>query len=66
MNAYSNETAVRTTLVEGRLKVVNSKASAVLTPGKQAVLTAGSRLTIADADGHVVAGSSAVELLVGP
>lgn len=50
VNAYSNETAVRTTLVEGRLKVVNSKASAVLTPGKQAVLTADSRLTIADAD----------------
>jgi transmembrane sensor len=63
VNAYANETAIRTTLVEGSLKVVNRQsvipdksaqagniASVVLTPGKQAVLTAGSRLTIADAD----------------
>jgi ferric-dicitrate binding protein FerR (iron transport regulator) len=55
VNAYSNETAVRTTLVEGSLKVVNlpangHTASAVLTPGKQAVITTDSRLKVADAD----------------
>ncbi len=55
VNAYENETAVRTTLVEGSLKVVNlpangNTASVVLTPGKQAVITTDSRLKVADAD----------------
>jgi transmembrane sensor len=56
VNAYSNETAIRTTLVEGSLKVVNresaigNKPFVVLTPGKQAALTADARLTVADAD----------------
>lgn len=55
VNAYSNETAVRTTLVEGSLKVVNRPSNAnttsvVLTPGKQAVITTDSRVKVADAD----------------
>ncbi|MCS3800614.1 FecR family protein [Niastella sp. OAS944] len=55
VNAYENETAVRTTLVEGSLKVMNlpangNKASVVLTPGKQAVITTDSQLKVADAD----------------
>jgi len=55
VNAYQNETAVRTTLVEGSLKVVNlppngNTASVVLTPGKQAIITPDTRLKVADAD----------------
>lgn len=55
VNAYENEKAVRTTLVEGSLKVVNlpangNTASAVLTPGKQAIITTDNRLKVADAD----------------
>jgi ferric-dicitrate binding protein FerR (iron transport regulator) len=55
VNAYENEKAVRTTLVEGSLKVVNlpqngNTASVVLTPGKQAIITTDKRLKVADAD----------------
>lgn len=55
VNAYENETAVRTTLVEGSLKVMNlppngNTASVVLTPGKQAVITTDTRLKVTDAD----------------
>lgn len=55
VNAYENETAVRTTLVEGSLKVMNlpangNTASVVLTPGKQSIITTDSRLKVADAD----------------
>jgi ferric-dicitrate binding protein FerR (iron transport regulator) len=61
INAYEDETATRVTLVQGKVKVGNetrkagvpqggSKDSVVLTPGKQAVLMAASRLTTADAN----------------
>jgi transmembrane sensor len=55
VNAYENERTVRTTLVDGSLKVVNlppngNTASAVLTPGKQAIITTDTRLKVADAD----------------
>ncbi|HEY1201309.1 MAG TPA: FecR domain-containing protein [Niastella sp.] len=55
VNAYENENAVKTTLVEGSLKVLNvpgnvNKGSVVLTPGKQAVITTDSQLKVADAD----------------
>lgn len=55
INSYSDEPAIRTTLLEGSVKVMNRQSaignnSVVLTPGKQAALNADSRLTIADAD----------------
>lgn len=55
VNAYENENAVKTTLVEGSLKVLNipgnvNKGSVVLTPGKQAVITTDTKLKVADAD----------------
>jgi transmembrane sensor len=55
VNAYDDEPDVRVTLLEGSVKVGNRKSaignnSVVLTPGKQAVLIADSRFTIADAD----------------
>jgi ferric-dicitrate binding protein FerR (iron transport regulator) len=58
VNAYSNEAAIKTTLVEGSLKIVKRETangnqssignpqSALIKPGEQAVLTHDSRLTI--------------------
>ena len=60
--AYADEDTLRTTLIEGAVNVGNqqsaigNKSSVVLTPGKQAVLTADSRFTIADADLEQVTG----------
>ena len=45
VNAYDDEEAIKTTLLEGKVKVGN-RQSAILKPGEQAVLTADSRLTI--------------------
>jgi transmembrane sensor len=58
VNAYDDEEAIKTTLLEGKVKVQNQSArnqstignpqSAILMPGEQAVCTADSRLTIHD------------------
>lgn len=55
INAYEDEQSIKTTLLEGSVKVVNRQSAignntVVLKPGKQAVLIADSRFTIADAD----------------
>lgn len=52
INAYDNEPAMKTTLLEGSVKVsaIGNAQSAMLKPGEQAVLTADSRFTIAGAD----------------
>lgn len=56
INAYDDEPTKQTTLLEGSVKVVNRQSAignapfVVLTPGRQAVLTADSRLTTADAN----------------
>jgi transmembrane sensor len=56
VNAFPEEKDIKVTLLEGSVKVVNrqsaigNKSSVILTPGKQAVATADSRVTIADAD----------------
>lgn len=53
VNSYAYENARRVTLLEGSVRVSQSATgnnTVVLTPGKQAVLIAGSRFTIADAD----------------
>lgn len=52
VNCYHDEESVRTTLLEGKVRVVNRESaigseSAVLKPGEQAILTHDSRLTIA-------------------
>ena len=38
VNAYDDEDAVRTTLLEGRVKITRGKNSSLLSPGQQAVL----------------------------
>jgi transmembrane sensor len=54
INAYEDEEAVKTTLLEGKVKIVNrqssivNRQSAMLKPGQQAVFTHDSRLTIHD------------------
>ncbi len=54
INAYSDEPDIKTTLIEGAVKVVNRHSAityrhpAVLRPGQEAVLTHDSRLTIHD------------------
>ena len=53
INAYEDETSIKTTLLEGSVKIVNRQSalrvierSAILKPDEQAVLTHDSRLTI--------------------
>ena len=54
INAYDDEPAIKTTLLEGAVKVIQSaignRQSAILKPGEQAVFIADSRFTIHDAD----------------
>jgi hypothetical protein len=38
INAYSNENAIKTTLLEGSVKIMKGKAEALLKPGEQGVL----------------------------
>ncbi len=38
INAYKNETAMRTTLLEGSVKINNTAASIIIQPGQQAVI----------------------------
>jgi ferric-dicitrate binding protein FerR (iron transport regulator) len=55
VNAYNDESAIKTTLLEGKVKVVNGKSvreqsaendhTAILRPGEQAVIPAGSEKT---------------------
>jgi ferric-dicitrate binding protein FerR (iron transport regulator) len=47
VNAYDDEDAIRTTLLEGKVKVVNGqKQAAILQPGEQALLAPDSALSI--------------------
>ncbi|HUP13427.1 MAG TPA: FecR family protein [Niastella sp.] len=52
INAYHDEKAVKTTLLEGKVKitqsVIDNGQSAILKPGEQAVLTHDARLTVND------------------
>ncbi|MET6996082.1 FecR domain-containing protein [Chitinophaga defluvii] len=41
INSYTDEPVVRTTLVEGRVRVLQGKASAILQPGQQAIIQNG-------------------------
>lgn len=50
INSYGDEQAIKTTLVEGAVRVANSRSSSVLKPGQQAVL---------DKDNQVIAVSEA-------
>jgi len=58
VNAYPDEETIRTTLLEGKVKVTNQSVppggsnlqSAVIQPGQQAVFTRNARLTIHDVD----------------
>ena len=53
INSYNDEPAVKTTLLEGSVKVlsaIGNRQSAILKPGEQAVFIADSRFTIHDAD----------------
>ncbi len=53
VNAYGDEPAVRTTLLEGSVKVSGNKAQKILKPGEQAANT-GSAITVAKADTETV------------
>jgi transmembrane sensor len=54
INSYTDEPAIRTTLLEGRVKVVNRQSaigkgqSVILKPGEQAIAVSNSRFTIDD------------------
>jgi ferric-dicitrate binding protein FerR (iron transport regulator) len=46
INAYSDEESVKTTLLEGRVKVSSSLAARVISPGEQVRLTANGQLSL--------------------
>ncbi|CAL1518951.1 FecR domain-containing protein [Chitinophaga sp. MM2321] len=48
VNAYTGEAAIRTTLLEGAVKVSDGKTSSMLRPGQQAQLTATGTLAVID------------------
>jgi transmembrane sensor len=54
VNAYNDESAIKTTLLEGKVKVVKKTASvqqmAILTPGQQAVIPNSNRIQVRKAD----------------
>lgn len=46
VHAYNDEPVIRTTLVQGKVKVIKNTAAVILQPGEQAVLNAHSSLSI--------------------
>jgi len=51
INSYSNETAVKTTLLEGSVKVLSPVGNVIISPGQQAVLSNNNELSVnKDAD----------------
>ncbi|MCC8408178.1 DUF4974 domain-containing protein [Mucilaginibacter sp. UR6-1] len=49
INAYADEQSIKTTLLEGAVKVLNNTSSVTITPGQQAVVT-GNTITRHDVD----------------
>jgi len=49
INAYADEPAIRTTLLEGKVRVWNNNQSAILAPGQQSVVK-GPEITVGNAD----------------
>lgn len=51
INAYSDESSVRTTLIEGSVKVINGSSSVIIKPGEEASLVSGSnKILVSPAD----------------
>jgi hypothetical protein len=48
--AYNDENIIKTTLLEGSVKVLASNTSKLIIPGQQAQLTTSGKLTVSDAD----------------
>ena len=46
--AYNDEAAIKTTLLEGSVKIVRNKTTSVLKPGQQAQLTTDGKLSVTD------------------
>jgi len=46
INSYSNETAVKTTLLEGSVKVLSTAGNVLISPGQQAVLSNNNQLSV--------------------
>lgn len=53
INTYSSESNVRTTLLEGSVKISSSNKSKILKPNEQAVLTGDGNIKISEADAAV-------------
>jgi len=54
VNAYKDEEAIKTTLLEGSVRVTHGKEKAVISPGKQATLTPSGNLSVTEANGDEV------------
>lgn len=50
VSAYNDESTIKTTLLEGSVKVTTSNSAKQIIPGEQAVLTANGKLSVLDAD----------------
>jgi ferric-dicitrate binding protein FerR (iron transport regulator) len=50
INAYDDEGSIRTTLVEGSVKVSNATGSATLTPGQQSIVQNDNKIVVTQAD----------------
>jgi Fe2+-dicitrate sensor, membrane component len=50
VNAYNDENAIQTTLLEGKVKVVHQQTSAILQPGQQAVYTQDAPISVKTVD----------------
>jgi Fe2+-dicitrate sensor, membrane component len=50
VNAYNDENAIQTTLLEGKVKVVNKQTSAILQPGQQAEYTQDAPISVKTVD----------------
>jgi hypothetical protein len=50
LNAYENEATIRTTLLEGKIKIASGKQGATLLPGQQARISTNSDLTVLKVD----------------
>lgn len=52
VNAYMDEEAIKTTLLEGSVKVMHGNKKVVMDPGKQAALTPSGNLSVKEANGE--------------
>lgn len=54
INAYADESAMRTTLLQGRIRVNSGRQSVILNPGQESVISANTAISVTEADVETV------------